>query len=98
MSGCLCAWTLRRVTRPGTSRTIEIEDFVELDQIDPVYFDNPYYLAPDPARPELYAEAERVMVAQDARRRQRRQHRDAVAAAVFLQTYLDRRQREGKTE
>jgi len=38
------------------------------------------------------------MVAQDARRRQRRQHRDAVAAAVFLQTYLDRRQREGKTE
>ena len=44
------------------------------------------------------AEAERVMVAQDARRRQRRQHRDAVAAAVFLQTYLDRRQREGKTE
>lgn len=44
------------------------------------------------------AEAERVMVAQDARRRQRRQHRDAVAAAVFLQSYLDRRQREGKTE
>jgi putative Holliday junction resolvase len=44
------------------------------------------------------AEAERVMVAQDARRRQRRQYRDAVAAAVFLQTYLDRRQREGKTE
>jgi DNA end-binding protein Ku len=32
---------------PKSSRTIEIEDFVELDQIDPVYFDNPYYLAPD---------------------------------------------------
>jgi DNA end-binding protein Ku len=32
---------------PKASRTIQIEDFVELDQIDPVYFDNPYYLAPD---------------------------------------------------
>jgi len=26
---------------PKASRTIQIEDFVELDQIDPVYFDNP---------------------------------------------------------
>ena len=32
---------------PKASRTIQIEDFVELDQIDPVFFDNPYYLAPD---------------------------------------------------
>jgi DNA end-binding protein Ku len=32
---------------PKSSRTIEIEDFVDLDQIDPVYFDQPYYLAPD---------------------------------------------------
>lgn len=39
---------------PKASRTIEIEDFVELDQIDPVYFDNPYYLAPDPQAVKPY--------------------------------------------
>lgn len=37
------------------------------------------------------AEAERMMVASDMRRAARRQRRDAVAAALFLQTYLDRR-------
>ncbi|HTQ68741.1 MAG TPA: Ku protein [Solirubrobacteraceae bacterium] len=31
---------------PQKSRTIEIEEFVELAQIDPVYYDHPYYLAP----------------------------------------------------
>jgi DNA end-binding protein Ku len=31
---------------PKKTKTIEIEDFVELDQIDPVYYDHPYYLAP----------------------------------------------------
>ncbi len=28
------------------TKTIEIEDFVELSQIDPVFYDHPYYLAP----------------------------------------------------
>ncbi len=36
------------------------------------------------------AEAERVMIAGDVRRSRRRAARDAVAAAIFLQTYLDR--------
>src|SRR5271165_537307 len=31
---------------PKKTKTIEIEDFVQLDQIDPVYYDHPYYLAP----------------------------------------------------
>src|SRR5262249_22643533 len=31
---------------PEGSRTIEIRDFVDLDEIDPVYYDRPYYLAP----------------------------------------------------
>jgi DNA end-binding protein Ku len=31
---------------PQKSRTIEIEDFVELSEIDPIYYDHPYYLAP----------------------------------------------------
>jgi DNA end-binding protein Ku len=32
---------------PRASRTIDIEDFVDLDDIDPLYYDNTYYLAPD---------------------------------------------------
>jgi DNA end-binding protein Ku len=32
---------------PKASRMIEIEDFVELDDIDPVFFEQPYYLSPD---------------------------------------------------
>src|SRR6516162_8730583 len=32
--------------QPEKTRAIEIEDFVELEQIDPIYYDHPYYLAP----------------------------------------------------
>ncbi len=32
---------------PKATRMIEIEDFVDLDEIDPIYFDHPYYLVPD---------------------------------------------------
>ncbi|MGB3410643.1 MAG: Ku protein [Microthrixaceae bacterium] len=32
--------------RPASGRTIEVTDFVELDSIDPVFFDNTYWLAP----------------------------------------------------
>ena len=31
---------------PKATRTIEIEDFVDLADIDPIYFDSPYYLVP----------------------------------------------------
>src|SRR5919107_1310874 len=31
---------------PKKTRTIDIEEFVELAQVDPIYFDHPYYLAP----------------------------------------------------
>ena len=31
---------------PGKGRTIEIEDFVGLDELDPIYFEKTYYLAP----------------------------------------------------
>jgi DNA end-binding protein Ku len=31
---------------PKKTRAIEIEDFVALDEIDPIYYDHPYYLAP----------------------------------------------------
>ena len=32
---------------PRATRTIDIEDFVALDEIDPIYYDNTYFLAPD---------------------------------------------------
>jgi DNA end-binding protein Ku len=32
---------------PRATRTIDIEDFVSLDEIDPIYYDNTYFLAPD---------------------------------------------------
>src|SRR5581483_9747340 len=55
---------------PKKTKTIEIEDFVELAQIDPIYYDHPYYLAPGPggAKPyrlllEAMAETERVAIA-----------------------------------
>jgi DNA end-binding protein Ku len=31
---------------PKKTKTIDIEDFVSLEEIDPIYFDHPYYLAP----------------------------------------------------
>jgi DNA end-binding protein Ku len=32
--------------QPKKTKTIEIEDFVELSDIDPIFYDHPYYLAP----------------------------------------------------
>jgi DNA end-binding protein Ku len=32
---------------PRATRTIDIEDFVDLEDIDPIYYDNTYYLAPE---------------------------------------------------
>ena len=46
---------------PEKTRTIDIEDFVELDQIDPMYFDHPYYLAPDKGADKAYALLLRAM-------------------------------------
>lgn len=31
---------------PARTRTIDIESFVKLDEIDPIYYDHPYYLVP----------------------------------------------------
>jgi DNA end-binding protein Ku len=40
--------------RPQRSRTIEIEDFVALSDIDPVYFEKSYHLAPRPGGERPY--------------------------------------------
>jgi DNA end-binding protein Ku len=39
---------------PEKTRTIDIEDFVDLDDIDPVYYDHPYYLVPDTGATKAY--------------------------------------------
>lgn len=40
---------------PKRSKAIEIEDFVDLDQIDPIYFNQPYYLGPAAGAERAYA-------------------------------------------
>jgi len=40
---------------PQRTRTIEIQDFVDLDDIDPIYFEQPYYLGPDKGAAKAYA-------------------------------------------
>jgi DNA end-binding protein Ku len=39
---------------PERTRTIDIEDFVALDEIDPVYYDHPYWLVPDKGAAKAY--------------------------------------------
>lgn len=39
---------------PRKTRMIDIEDFVEQDEIDPVFYDHPYYLAPDTGAEKAY--------------------------------------------
>jgi DNA end-binding protein Ku len=40
---------------PQRTRAIEIQDFVDLDDIDPIYFEQPYYLGPDKGAARAYA-------------------------------------------
>src|SRR6187431_60617 len=39
---------------PKKTRTIDIEDFVDLDEIDPLYYEHPYYLVPDTGAGKAY--------------------------------------------
>jgi DNA end-binding protein Ku len=47
---------------PVATKTIDLEEFVDLDEIDPVYFDTAYHLAPD-ANAKPYALLARAMEA-----------------------------------
>jgi DNA end-binding protein Ku len=40
---------------PEKSRAIEVQDFVDLDEIDPMYFDSPYYLGPADGAEKAYS-------------------------------------------
>ncbi len=46
---------------PEASRTIDIEEFVDLADIDPIFYDAAYYLAPDKATAKPYALLARAM-------------------------------------
>jgi DNA end-binding protein Ku len=39
---------------PKKTRTIDIEDFVDIEQIDPLYYEHPYYLMPDTGAAKAY--------------------------------------------
>ncbi|MFO7280153.1 MAG: Ku protein [Thermoanaerobacterales bacterium] len=46
---------------PEATRSIDIEQFVDLEEIDPIYYDSAYYVAPDPAARKPYALLVRAM-------------------------------------
>jgi DNA end-binding protein Ku len=47
--------------KPKANRQIEIEDFVDLSEIDPIYFEQPYYLVPDKDAAKAYRLLAQVM-------------------------------------
>ena len=63
---------------PGRSRTIDIMAFVDLAEIDPVYFDCPYYVAPAGKKTGKGAEHAYALLAEAMRRA------DKVAIASFV--------------
>jgi DNA end-binding protein Ku len=46
---------------PEGTRAIEVQDFVELGEIDPIYFDSPYYLGPAEGAERAYSLLARAM-------------------------------------
>jgi DNA end-binding protein Ku len=48
---------------PEKSRAIEVQDFVDLEEIDPIYFDSPYYLGPADGAERAYSLLVRAMEA-----------------------------------
>lgn len=59
---------------PEKTRAIEVQDFVDLDQIDPIYFDGPYYLGPAQGAEKAYSLLAEAM---------RRSGKVAIARFVF---------------
>jgi DNA end-binding protein Ku len=47
---------------PDKTRTIDIEDFVDLTDIDPVYYDHPYWLVPETGASKAYKLLHQAMV------------------------------------
>jgi len=48
---------------PEKTRAIEVQDFVDLEEIDPIYFDSPYYLGPADGAEKAYSLLAKAMQA-----------------------------------
>jgi DNA end-binding protein Ku len=48
---------------PEKTKAIEVQDFVDLDQIDPIYFDSPYYVGPADGAEKAYSLLAKAMAA-----------------------------------
>jgi DNA end-binding protein Ku len=48
---------------PKKTRAIEVQDFVDLGEIDPIYFDSPYYLGPADGAEKAYSLLAQAMAA-----------------------------------
>jgi len=48
---------------PERTRAIAVQDFVDLDEIDPIYFDSPYYLGPADGAEKAYSLLAKAMAA-----------------------------------
>lgn len=59
---------------PERSRSIEIVDFIDSDEVDPVYYDRPYYLVPSKSGEKAYGLLVEVM---------RRTNKAGIAKFVF---------------
>ena len=51
-----------RALEPEKSRMIEISDFVDIGEIDPIYYERPYYLVPQEGGDKAYALLLRAML------------------------------------
>jgi DNA end-binding protein Ku len=61
---------------PERSRTIEIVDFIDIKEVDPIYYDHPYYLVPSKGGEKAYRLLAEVM---------RRTHKAGLAKFVLAE-------------
>ena len=61
---------------PERSRTVEIVDFIDMKEVDPIYFDHPYYLVPTKGGEKAYQLLVEVM---------RRTHKAGIAKFVLAE-------------
>jgi DNA end-binding protein Ku len=86
---------------PEKSRSIDIEDFVDESEIDPIFYDHPYYLVPDTGAAKAYglllnamAEADKVAIARVVIRSKEqlvaiRPHRDGDLLVMETMVFAD---------
>jgi DNA end-binding protein Ku len=86
---------------PEKTRSIDIEDFVDEEEIDPIFYDHPYYLVPDKGAAKAYglllnamADADKVAIARVVIRSKEqlvaiRPHRDGDLLVMETMVFAD---------